>query len=591
MSSKTKTSLISAASLLAAATLVSASTDPRVDSWMTGYSSQYARIYTSDANKLSGTSVTTWGNGNQNQTIPAYCGVQEIYSSSNWVYMRTTGLGSHIMGPWYNNAARTAVFVNMPSNQKTMIRVPKSPIIPTTKSTVGGTIGYFVDGVCAFDSRDAVSYSFTAGRDGDPPGTPSGVTGDGVWNRDAYVNEGITMDPALAHQQNAGTYHGHADPIGTRYLLGDHVSFNAATKLYTVSAGLPTQHSPIVGWMYDGHPLYGPYGYSNATNPASGIRRMITGYVPRDGSNGTANLSVTERTTLPQWAARAGNRSVTLASTNYGPNVSTSFPLGRYTEDNDYLGDFGKVQGIDFDLDEYNGRFCITPEFSNGTYAYFVTISSNGLPTYPYNVGRQFYGTLRGGTVQTISETVVTNFVGGTNVSLGLDTPVRNAGTVTLSWSAVEGGTYKVESTTDFSGWSTLSSSVSAQRNRGSYTNAAPESNKFYKVSRTALANFDPAGTTTFSTGAVAPGGTAARGSTVTITISLPSNPPNPPVNAMPTSVTLGSIAGSGFSRPDQGSVMATFTIPANATTGLQNIVVTFSPGPTYTLTGAFTIH
>ena len=23
-------------------------------------------------------------------------------------------------------------------------------------------------------------------------------------------------------------------------------------------------HSPIIGWAYDGHPIYGPYGYTRA---------------------------------------------------------------------------------------------------------------------------------------------------------------------------------------------------------------------------------------------------------------------------------------------------------------------------------------
>ena len=26
-----------------------------------------------------------------------------------------------------------------------------------------------------------------------------------------------------------------------------------------------TDHSPIIGWAYDGNPIYGPYGYSNKT--------------------------------------------------------------------------------------------------------------------------------------------------------------------------------------------------------------------------------------------------------------------------------------------------------------------------------------
>jgi hypothetical protein len=567
----------------------SEASDPRVSSWITNYAGRYARIYTTDANKTNGVTVTTWSNGSQTQSLPAYCGIQEIFSSTDWVYIRTTGLGNHIMGPWYDNAARTAVFVNMPTNQKLLFRIPKNPVVPATNAIAAGTLGFFADGVRMFDARDAVSYSTGSGRDGDPPGG-QGLTGDGVWNRDAYVNEGITMDPALMHQQNAGTYHGHANPIATRYLLGDHVDFNTTTKMYTESAGTPTKHSPIVGWMHDGFPLYGPYGFSNATNAASGIRRMVSGYVQRNGLNGTINLAVTGRTSLPQWAARAANRSATLEETNYGPAVSASFPLGRYTEDNDYSGNLGKVQGVDFDLDEYNGRLCVTPEFPNGTYAYFVTLDSNGAPTYPYNAGRQFYGTPSGGTVQTIAETVTTNFIGGTNLALALQPPVRNGGTVTLSWSAHEGGTYKVESTANFSGWDQLATNVSPQRNVGAYTNTAPEPNKFYRVSRTALANFDSAGTTTFSVSSVAPGGSGARGTTVTVTITLPSSPPNPPVTALPTSVTLGTIAGSGFSRPSQSTVTATFTIPANATTGLQNIVVTFSPGPVYTLTGAFTI-
>ena len=85
------------------------------------------------------------------------------------------------------------------------------------------------------------------------------------------------------------------------------------------------------------------------------------------------------------------------------PAVSSSYPLGRYMEDNDYLGDHQFLpakyqQGTDFDLDEYNGRWCVTPEFPNGTYAYFVAISANGTPVFPYNIGRGYYGSPTGGT-------------------------------------------------------------------------------------------------------------------------------------------------------------------------------------------------
>ena len=74
--------------------------------------------------------------------------------------------------------------------------------------------------------------------------------------------------------------------------------------------------------------------------------------------------------------------------------------------------------------------------------------------------------------------------------------------------------------------------------------------------------------------------------------ITLPTTPPQPPANLIPTSVTLaGPITGTSVSRPAQGTVIATFAIPAGAPTGAQNIVVTFNPAPTYTMTGAFTIN
>jgi hypothetical protein len=44
------------------------------------------------------------------------------------------------------------------------------------------------------------------------------------------------------------------------------------------------------------------------------------------------------------------------------------------------------------DLDQHNGRFCVTPDYPNGTYAYFVTLNSLLKPAYPYIIGTTFYG-------------------------------------------------------------------------------------------------------------------------------------------------------------------------------------------------------
>lgn len=570
--------------------------DPRTNSWFTSYTGQYARVYTNTTMQLAGTSLTTWANTNMFQTLPSYCGVQEVYSSSNWVYVRSTGLASYTMGPWYLDSAHEQLFPNLPTNQQVLYRFPRSYTVPTTKTANdGGQIGIFVDGVEMYNSWDAYTWDTTNQMD------EQNITG--YWNRDAYVNEGVTFDAGYAHQQNSGVYHYHADPLGLRYLLGDHVDYNASTKTYSEDTNTPTTHSPILGWVADGIPIYGPHGYSNATNANSGIRRMVSGYVIRNGEDGTSNLTLYGRTTIPQWAVRLDG----VGSNQPGPNVSTSYPLGRYMEDNDYLGDninpntgTNYQQGVDFDLDQYNGRWCVTPEFPNGTYAYFVAINSNGTPVFPYDIGRGYYGSPVGASVSAIAETVVTNFLGYTNLVSTLNNPTVTSGTVILTWSALEGGNYEVQSTTNLanSSWTTLSSSVSPNEINGGYTNVNPASQNFYRVGRTSVASYDGAGTTVIATSSIAPGGSANPGQTVYLIITLPSSPPNPPLNAptIPTvtlsnTTTTVTISGEDISRAATNILSAIVPIPTNAPAATENVIINFNSMPTYTLTGGFTIN
>lgn len=558
---------------------LAAHADPLITSWFTTYSGQYARIYTNDVCKTNGMSLTEWTNGGTIQQLPVYCGVQEIYSSTNWVYIRSSGLGSHIMGPWYLNAAHTQLFPNYPTNEHVLYRFPRTNSVPTIKTrNGGGPIGYFVDGVAMFNSWDA--YYYTNGAD-----TQGGANG-GYWNRDAYVNEGASFDPNNAHQAG-GQHHYHANPPALRYQLGDHVNFNSVTKAYTESTNTPTKHSPIIGWVSDGYPIYGPYGYSVATNANSGVRRMISGYVLRNGQNGTENLTSMGRTYLPQWAVRLyGNVASNVMS---GPTVSTSYPLGRYMEDNDYLGDLGYAPGTNtYDLDEYNVRWCVTPEFPQGTYAYFEAIAADGTPVFPYNIGRGYYGTPTGAAVSSIAEAVSTNFIGGPSSVPLMNSPTVKSGAVTLTWSAVEGGNYLVESTTNFTSWNTNTTTAQAVLTAGSFTNNSADKYRFYRVAETSLATYDSAGSGGYTqvNSTTAPGGSATRGTTVQVTITLPSTPPNPPANAPITSVTLDGVTGTGISDSTAGTVVATFAIPSNASTGTQSVSVVFTSGPTYTVTG-----
>ena len=132
--------------------------EPQLESWQTANTRRYARIYATDAARLAGTSLTTWTRGTTSQTTPSYAGVIQVSYSADWVYLRSTGLGTHVMGPWYLNAAHTQDFPSYPANTGTLVRFPRTPTIPTTKTLTGaGPIGYFVDGVAAYDNRDTFS--------------------------------------------------------------------------------------------------------------------------------------------------------------------------------------------------------------------------------------------------------------------------------------------------------------------------------------------------------------------------------------------------------------------------------------------------
>jgi hypothetical protein len=75
------------------------------------------------------------------------------------------------------------------------------------------------------------------------------------------------------------------------------------------------------------------------------------------------------------------NRTVTLSA---GDSIKCEFPAGLFIEDNVFVG--GGT------LDRYNGRYCVTPDYPGGTYAYFCTMDSEGDGLYPYMIGPELYG-------------------------------------------------------------------------------------------------------------------------------------------------------------------------------------------------------
>jgi uncharacterized protein (TIGR03437 family) len=214
----------------------------------------------------------------------------------------------------------------------------------------------------------------------------------------------LTFDACVGHQPGGGNYHYHANPLCLRAQLNDNVVTLRSSRDGSSYAELASgwHHSPILGWALDGYPIYGPYAYSKPMDPTSPVRRMVSGFQLRN---------ITQRTSLPTWSLpNHAGVSQTLTSTQYGPAVSTTFPLGRYVEDYDWVSGVG-------DLDQYNGRFAITPDFPNGTYAYYVTIDASGVPAFPFIVAGQYYGSVGNGFSTTGASSATPYFSGGAYAS------------------------------------------------------------------------------------------------------------------------------------------------------------------------------
>jgi hypothetical protein len=171
---------------------------------------------------------------------------------------------------------------------------------------------------------------------------------------------------------------------------------------------------------------------------------------------------------------------------------------------------------------------------------------------------------------------------------------------VSLVWSATEGGVYRVESTTNFTAWTTNAAGIAAVTNRGSYSGASSPSLNSFRVARTALASYDSVfGTTASGNGIVSVSPVSgARGATLTLTINLDPAVRPPPQNAPVNSVMVGSITGVNNTHVSQTQVASSIVIPAGAAPGPQTVTVVF-PGPpdnptatvTYTLPNGFTIN
>ena len=306
---------------------------------------------------------------------------QAIQYSTNWVYVTTAGVPAYVTGPFQDGNPSQA------QNQNAIFKIPLSPTQNTgaLTATTAGNIGVFINGVALFDYRDGVAWNSSTnslcGGPGNPP-CPGGPNASMPWNRDAVPAEKPGFDCSKGHPA-MGNYHHHQNPSAFKLdlnVISTICDLYDADGLYAIDSNV---HSPLIGFAYDGFPIYGAYGYKNADG-TGGITRIKSGFQLRNITNRLV------------WADGTDVAD--------GPVVSTTYPLGYFREDYEFVAHPGQA---DY-LDEHNGRFCITPEYPNGIYCYFATVDADWNSAYPYAVGPYFYGNKTASKVTTIGETVTT---------------------------------------------------------------------------------------------------------------------------------------------------------------------------------------
>ena len=289
-------------------------------------------------------------NGNNLVPMQDECDVQLVQYSADNVYIHATGIPRYATAPFPDGNPSQA------NGQDYLFQIPREPQEGPTGGTATGLghTGVLINGVVIFNAQDAFSFN-----------------NQGFWHQNGGFFENDGFDCAKGHPA-MGQYHHHQVP--TRFddsyaPTSDVCADFPSEALFSVN---PEQHSPLIGFAFDGYPIYGPYGFANADG-SGGVVRIETSWQLRD---------IEVRQTLPDGTELAPNQ--------YGPDVgelvTPAIPpgaapvaavLGAYIEDHEYVDGSGH-------LDEFNGRFAVTPEYPEGTYAYYATVDADHNGQYPY---------------------------------------------------------------------------------------------------------------------------------------------------------------------------------------------------------------
>jgi hypothetical protein len=233
-----------------------------------------------------------------------------IYIAGDKRIVKSTGLPDHATGVFPNAHNPNTMY-----EQDYTFSMPAQPRLADRETRIEpNPFGIAINGI-PFDPGTAESWN------NDPT---SGWHYEGM-----ALGWRLGLDQNNAHVQPSGAYHYHGIPTG---LLAKFAA---------------TQKPVLIGYAGDGFPTYGPYGYNNAADRNSGMKKLKSSYRKKSGSRPSGG------------------------------------PPGAY--DGVFVEDWEYVPGLG-DLDSCNGRYGVTPEFPSGTYYYVVTDS------FPY-ISRRWKGT------------------------------------------------------------------------------------------------------------------------------------------------------------------------------------------------------
>ena len=184
---------------------------------------------------------------------------------------------------------------------------PSISVENCTMAPERGAIAFAVNGVAIYGPEDGPGGDAVAGHEG-------------AYEED---RQNVWLGLCHGHSGPGGEYHYHADGNCMHW----HNEEGQTWLDYSIdSSRNVTEHSPIVGFAFDGYPIYGFVGWDeNGT-----VKEMKSSYRLKDGEDGYNGID-----------------------------------------------DYEYVQGMG-DLDSCNGQYGITPEFPNGTYHYHTTWENGG---------------------------------------------------------------------------------------------------------------------------------------------------------------------------------------------------------------------